>query len=224
MHFYWCNDAVPWLNEAKSRIFRCTVIVKNFQIHLYFVCHLPAIRPGSATSTGQIFLTNNVIGIYNTNLLFRKRFIHCALMIPFILQWPSLFFSKVSNSRKVLITPGLYFPNYWVTYLPRDISRDFNKYEHVNLRWEWTRTVFKELYYTANNQKIADKKKADYQEGVEKSRADSAAWSRDSYMKDPEKSCAQSRESYMNNQEESCWQCSTKPWKLQERLGEESRW
>ena len=102
MHFYCCNDAVPWLNEAKSRIFRCTVIVKNFQIHLYFVCHLPAclpaVRPGSATCTGPIFLTKNVIGVYNTNPLFRKRFIHCALMIPFILHWSSLFFSKVSNS------------------------------------------------------------------------------------------------------------------------------
>ena len=105
-------------------------------------------------------------------------------MIPFILQWPSLFFSKVSNLRKkVLITPGLYFLNYYVTYLPRDISRNFNKCEHVNLRRE-------ELYYTANNQKIADKKKADYQEGLENSRVDSAARSRDSYMKDPEKSCA----------------------------------
>ena len=37
------------------------------------------------------------------------------------------------------------------------------------------RAVFKELYYAANNQKIADKKKADYQEGLEKSCADSAA-------------------------------------------------
>ena len=125
-------------------------------------------------------------------------------MIPFILHWPSLFFSKVSNSRKkVLITPGLYFPNYCVTYLPRDISRDFNKCELMNLRGEWTRAVFKELYYTANNQKIADKKKADYQEGLEKSRADSAARSCDSYMKDPEKSCAQSHKSYMKNQKKS---------------------
>ena len=90
-------------------------------------------------------------------------------MIPFILHWPSLFFSKVSNSRKkVLITLGLYFPNYCITHLPRDISCDFTKCEHVNLRRE-------ELHYTANNQKIADKKKADYQEGLEKSRADSAA-------------------------------------------------
>ena len=65
------------------------------------------------------------------------------------------------------------------------------------------RAVFKKLYYTAKNQKIADKKKADYQEGLEKSHADSAARSCDSYMKDPEKSCARSRESYMKNQEKS---------------------
>ena len=39
-----------------------------------------------------------------------------------------------------------------------------------------------ELYYAANtnNQKIADKKKVDYQEGLEKSCGDSAARSRDS--------------------------------------------
>ena len=55
----------------------------------------------------------------------------------------------------------------------------------------------------ANNQKIADKKKADYQEGLEKSRADSATRSCYSNMKDPEKSCARIRESYMKNQENS---------------------
>ena len=120
---------------------------------LYGKSGLPAVRPGSAMCTGPIFLIKNVIGVYSTNPLFRKRFIHCALMIPFILHWPSLFFSKVSNLRKkVLITPGLYFPNYCVMYLPRDISRDFNKCKHVNLRRE-------ELYYTASNQKIADKRR-----------------------------------------------------------------
>ena len=46
--------------------------------------------------------------------------------------------------------------------------------------------------YVANNQKIADKKKADYQEGLEKCRADSAAQSHNSYMNDPEKSCTKS--------------------------------
>ena len=78
-------------------------------------------------------------------------------------------------------------------FLPRDISSDFKKCEHVNLRWEWTRAVFEELYYAANNQRIADEKKADYQEGLEKSCADSAAWNCDSYMKDLEKSRARSR-------------------------------
>ena len=42
------------------------------------------------------------------------------------------------------------------------------------------RVVFEELYYAANNQKIADKKKVDYLEGLEKSSADSAARSRES--------------------------------------------
>ena len=65
------------------------------------------------------------------------------------------------------------------------------------------RAVFKELYYATNNQKMADKKKVDYQEGLEKSHADSAARSRDSYMKDPEKRCVRSHESYMKDPEKS---------------------
>ena len=60
------------------------------------------------------------------------------------------------------------------------------------------------MYYAADDQKMADKKKMDYEEGLEKSRADSAAQSRDSYMKDPEKSCARSRESYMKDPEQLC--------------------
>ena len=61
------------------------------------------------------------------------------------------------------------------------------------------------MYHPANDQKIADKRKADYQEGLEKSRADSAARSHDSYTKDPEKSRASiaSRESYMKDPEKS---------------------
>ena len=110
----------------------------------------------------------------------------------------------MSNSwKKVLITPGFYFPNYCITYLPRDISRDFKKCEHGNLRREWTLAVFEELYYAADDQKMADKKKTDYQEGLEKSRLDSAARSRDSYMKDLERSCAGSCKSYMKDPEKS---------------------
>ena len=64
--------------------------------------------------------------------------------------------------------------------------------------------VFKELCYMANNQKIVDKKKVDYQEGLEKSCADSAAQSRDSYMKDPEKSCTKLRKLHEGSGKESC--------------------
>ena len=88
-------------------------------------------------------------------------------------------------------------------YLPSDISHDFKKCEHVNLRREWTLAAFEELYYAVDDQKMADKKKTGYQEGLEKSRADSAAQMRDSYMKNLEKSCARSRESYMKDLEKS---------------------
>ena len=57
---------------------------------------------------------------------------------------------------------------------------------------------------------MADKKKTDYQEGLEKSRADSAGRSHDSYMKDPEKGCARSRESYMKDPEKSRADCAAR--------------
>ena len=45
--------------------------------------------------------------------------------------------------------------------------------------------------------------KADYQQGLEKSHADSAAQSRDSSMKDPEKNHVRSHKSYMKDPEKS---------------------
>ena len=74
---------------------------------------------------------------------------------------------------------------------------------NVNLRQERMRGVFEELYYVANNQKIADKQKVDYQEGLEKSRAESAGRSCNSYMKDPEKSPARTCENYIKDPEKS---------------------
>ena len=47
MHWLGCNDAVPWLNETKTRIFQPIVDFENFKINLYFTCQ-PAIRPGCA--------------------------------------------------------------------------------------------------------------------------------------------------------------------------------
>ena len=55
---------------------------------------------------------------------------------------------------KVLIIPGLYFPNYSITYLPHDISRDFKKCEYINLRREWTHAVFKESLLSLGSVRI----------------------------------------------------------------------
>ena len=149
MHFYCCNDALPWLNEAKGWIFRCTVIFKNFQIHLYFVCYLPATCLPACCKTRFCY-------VYVSNFSHKECNwrLHYESVVSKKIYPPrhgdsfhaSLFFSKVSNSwKKVLITPGLYFPNYCVTYSLRDISRDFKKCEHVNVRGEWMRVVFEEL-------------------------------------------------------------------------------
>ena len=50
MHWLGYNDAVSWLNEAKTRIFQPTANFEIFEIYLYFVqpASLPAIRPGCA--------------------------------------------------------------------------------------------------------------------------------------------------------------------------------
>ena len=44
MHWLGYNDAVSWLNEAKTRIFQPTADFEIFEIYLYFVC-LPASLP-----------------------------------------------------------------------------------------------------------------------------------------------------------------------------------
>ena len=139
MHFYCCNDAVPWLNEAKSWTFRCTVIFKNFQIHLYFICHLPAIC--CKTWFRYVYRSNFSHKECNSHLQYESVVPKKIYPLhPGDPLHPSFAFIVVSNSqKKVSITPGLYFPNYCVTYLPRDISHNFNKCEHVNLRQEWMR-------------------------------------------------------------------------------------
>ena len=40
MHWLGYNDAVSWLNEAKTRIFQPTANFEIFEIYLYFICLL----------------------------------------------------------------------------------------------------------------------------------------------------------------------------------------
>ena len=99
MHWLGYNDAVSWLNEAKTRIFQPTANFEIFEIYLYFVClpaclpaSLPAVRPGCARCRAPEISHDKGNGGGFTKMLFRRRFTHCAMTIPFILLSLSLFF------------------------------------------------------------------------------------------------------------------------------------
>ena len=91
MHWLGYNDAVSSLNEAKTRIFQPTANFENFEIHLYFVSQ-PAVRPGCARCRAPEISHDKGNGGGFTKMLFRRRFTHCVMAIPFILLFPSLFF------------------------------------------------------------------------------------------------------------------------------------
>ena len=95
IHWLGYNDAVSWLNEAKTRIFQPTVNFEIFEIYLYFVClpaSLPAVRPGCARCRAPEISHDKGNGGGFTKMLFRRRFTHCTMAIPFILLSPSLYF------------------------------------------------------------------------------------------------------------------------------------
>ena len=95
MHWLGYNDAVSSLNEAKTRIFQPTANFKNFEIRLYFVSQpacQPAVRPGCARCRAPEISHDKGNGSGFMKMLFRRRFTHCAMAIPFILLSPSLFF------------------------------------------------------------------------------------------------------------------------------------
>ena len=99
MRWLGYNDAVPLLNEAKTRIFQPTANFKIFEIYLHFVCLpacqpacLPAVRPGCARCRAPEISHDKGNGGGFTKMLFRRRFTHCAMTIPFILLSLSLFF------------------------------------------------------------------------------------------------------------------------------------
>ena len=66
MHWLGYNDAVSWLNEAKTQIFQPTANFEIFEIYLYFVCLpaiLPAVRPGCARCGLQKFHMIKVMAV-----------------------------------------------------------------------------------------------------------------------------------------------------------------
>ena len=99
MHWLGYNDAVCSLNEAKTRIFQPTANFENFEIRLYFVslpaclpASQPAVRPGCTWCRTPEISHDKGNGDRFMKMLFRRRFTHYAMAIPFILLSPSLFF------------------------------------------------------------------------------------------------------------------------------------
>ena len=90
MHWLGYNDAVSWLNEAKIQIFQPTGNFEIFEIYRLPAC-LPA-RPGCARCRAPEISHDKGNGGGFTKMLFRRRFTHCAMTIPFILLSLSLFF------------------------------------------------------------------------------------------------------------------------------------
>ena len=93
MHWLGYNDAVSSLNEAKTRIFQPTKILKSTCIpSASLPASQPAVRPGCTRCRAPEISHDKGNGGRFTKMLFQTRFTHCAMAIPFILLSPSLFF------------------------------------------------------------------------------------------------------------------------------------
>ena len=88
MHSYCSNNAVTVLNAAKSLKIQSTMNFKNLKFTRISSASQPAsqpaVRPGSASATALEFLHNKGNRVGFTKLLFRRTFIHCAMVLPFI--------------------------------------------------------------------------------------------------------------------------------------------
>ena len=160
------------VNEATSQIFRPTANFENFKVHLYFVCrmdgqpaYLPAVRLGCARCRAPEISHNKDNGSGFTKILFRRRFSHCAMVIPFILH-PFLvlyiFLRKVRISPKVMIAcNGFCLLRHTKPWLARDIisiiqwhdvfactllHRELRDYPWTNSFWHY---LLSHCYHTA---------------------------------------------------------------------------
>ena len=88
---------ISLINKAKCRLFRSIMNFKNFKNQLDFVCR-PAVRPGSARCTAPEIQHSKGYPFPFTKLLFRRRFIHCAMVIH--LYFLSLLSSLSIGMRK----------------------------------------------------------------------------------------------------------------------------
>ena len=75
--------------------------ISNYKI---FIC-LPAVRPSSTSARAPDLSEDHCRIVRFMNLLFRRRFVHCALILPFILQsFP--FFLYIAYRRREIWLSG----------------------------------------------------------------------------------------------------------------------
>ena len=79
------NNAVTLLNAAKSIKIRSIMNFKNLKFTRISSISQPSVRPGSASATALEFLHSKGNRVGFMKLLFRKTFIHCAMVLPFII-------------------------------------------------------------------------------------------------------------------------------------------
>ena len=75
MHWLDYNDAVSWLNEAKTRKFQPTGNFESFEIYMYFICQpasLPAVRPDCGRCRAPEISHNKGNGGAFTKMLFQR--------------------------------------------------------------------------------------------------------------------------------------------------------
>ena len=92
MHWLGYNDAVSWLNGAKTRIFQPTANFEIFEFTCISSACLPAIRPSCVRCRAPEISHDKGNGSGFTKMLFQRRFTHCSTTIPFILLSVSLLF------------------------------------------------------------------------------------------------------------------------------------
>ena len=68
---------------------------KNLKLTHILSISQPAVRPGSVSATALEFLNNKGNHVGFMKLLFRKMFIHCAMVLPFILYWLAFVFTSL---------------------------------------------------------------------------------------------------------------------------------
>ena len=106
MHSYCSNNAVT---VKRSKKFKNSIYNEflKFEIYPYFICQpasqpasQSAIRPGSASATALEFLHNKGNHVGFTKLFFQRTFIHCAMVLPFILYQLAFVFKLLIGIAK----------------------------------------------------------------------------------------------------------------------------